>query len=156
MFVFWKIWHALFSWNTRFEIHPFALLPTITWNLSFSGRDKPLMGDENLVGRDSTWRLFSGRGNKQIFGYWGTTSHPPLGKTLLKVISNLYRFFKNSTNSRYKTQKTAVFNNGSLPKILKNMKKQINFKKLWPLFMDGVQLFQGYRATMRRQLTCHH
>ena len=28
MFVFWKIWRPLFSWNTRFEIHPFALLPT--------------------------------------------------------------------------------------------------------------------------------
>ena len=24
MFVFRKIWRALFSWNTRFEIHPFA------------------------------------------------------------------------------------------------------------------------------------
>ena len=23
-------------------------------------------------------------------------------------------------------------------------------KTLWPLFMDGVQLHQGYRATMRR------
>ena len=30
MFVFRKIWRALFSWNTRFEICPFALLPT-TW-----------------------------------------------------------------------------------------------------------------------------
>ena len=29
MFVFRKIGRALFSWNTRFEIHPFALLPTI-------------------------------------------------------------------------------------------------------------------------------
>ena len=28
-FVFRKIWCALFSWNTRFEIRPFALLPTI-------------------------------------------------------------------------------------------------------------------------------
>ena len=28
MFVFRKIWRTLFSWNTRFEIHPFALLPT--------------------------------------------------------------------------------------------------------------------------------
>ena len=26
-FVFWKIWRALFPWNTRFEIRPFALLP---------------------------------------------------------------------------------------------------------------------------------
>ena len=26
---FRKIWHALFSWNTRLEIYPFALLPTI-------------------------------------------------------------------------------------------------------------------------------
>ena len=28
MFVFRKIWRALCSWNTRFEIRPFALLPT--------------------------------------------------------------------------------------------------------------------------------
>ena len=27
MFVIRKIWRALFSWNTRFEIHPSALLP---------------------------------------------------------------------------------------------------------------------------------
>ena len=27
MFVFLKIWRALFSWNTRFEIRSFALLP---------------------------------------------------------------------------------------------------------------------------------
>ena len=27
-FVFRKIWPALFSWNTHFEIRPFALLPT--------------------------------------------------------------------------------------------------------------------------------
>ena len=28
---FRKIWRALFSWNTRFEIRPFALLPTYYW-----------------------------------------------------------------------------------------------------------------------------
>ena len=28
MFVFQKIWRALFSCNTQFEIRPFALLPT--------------------------------------------------------------------------------------------------------------------------------
>ena len=30
MFAFWKIWRALFSSNTRFEIRPFALSPTIS------------------------------------------------------------------------------------------------------------------------------
>ena len=30
MFVFWKIWSALFSLNTRFQICPFALLTTKT------------------------------------------------------------------------------------------------------------------------------
>ena len=29
MFVFRKIWRALFSWSTRFEIDPFAFLPVI-------------------------------------------------------------------------------------------------------------------------------
>ena len=28
MFVFRKVWRALFSWNTHFGIRPFALLPT--------------------------------------------------------------------------------------------------------------------------------
>ena len=28
MFAFWKIWRALFSWNTRFEIRPFVSLST--------------------------------------------------------------------------------------------------------------------------------
>ena len=28
MFVFWEIWRALFSWNPRFEINPFAILTT--------------------------------------------------------------------------------------------------------------------------------
>ena len=29
MFIFRKNWRDLFSWNTRVEIRPFALLPTI-------------------------------------------------------------------------------------------------------------------------------
>ena len=28
MFVFRKTWHALFSWNNRFDIHPFTFLLT--------------------------------------------------------------------------------------------------------------------------------
>ena len=32
MLIFWKIWHALFSGNTRFEIRPFALLPAISFH----------------------------------------------------------------------------------------------------------------------------
>ena len=35
MFVFRKIWGALFSWNTRFEIRSFALLPTNWQNKDF-------------------------------------------------------------------------------------------------------------------------
>ena len=27
---------------------------------------------------------------------------------------------------------------------------------LWPLFMDGIQLRQGYRATVRRDFTLYH
>ena len=29
-------------------------------------------------------------------------------------------------------------------------------RTLCPLFMDGVQLFQGYRATTKRQVTLYH
>ena len=38
MFVFRKIWCTLFSWNTRFEICPFALLPTKYWKDIFDKR----------------------------------------------------------------------------------------------------------------------
>ena len=38
MFVFRKIWRALFSWNTRSEIRPFALLPTIYGFLKYLSR----------------------------------------------------------------------------------------------------------------------
>ena len=34
MFIFRKIWHALISWNTHFEICPFALLPTLYVNFN--------------------------------------------------------------------------------------------------------------------------
>ena len=40
-----------------------------------------------------------------------------------------------------------------------NNKKIILYQKLkilWPLFMDGVQMYQGCRATTRRQFNfCH-
>ena len=36
MFVFWKIRHALFSWNTRLKILLFALLPTVSFKLKLS------------------------------------------------------------------------------------------------------------------------
>ena len=38
MFVFRKIWRALFSCNTRFEIRPFALLPKKCQNFHTIGR----------------------------------------------------------------------------------------------------------------------
>ena len=37
---FWKIRRALFSWNTRFEICPFALLPTISSNANILNATK--------------------------------------------------------------------------------------------------------------------
>ena len=38
MFVFRKIWHALYSCNTRFEIRPFALLPGVCDKLVLVGQ----------------------------------------------------------------------------------------------------------------------
>ena len=35
------IWSALFSWSTRFEIHPFALLPTICYVYSLEAYSEP-------------------------------------------------------------------------------------------------------------------
>ena len=45
MFVFRKIWRALFLWDTRFEIHPFVLFPT---NFGFENREvtKATKGDK--------------------------------------------------------------------------------------------------------------
>ena len=40
-----------------------------------------------------------------------------------------------------------------------NCKTKLQHKKtltLWPLFMDGIQLSQGYRATTRRQFPFYH
>ena len=44
MFVIRKIWRALLSWNTRLEIQPFALLPTI-----LLGRDLKIMQNYWLI-----------------------------------------------------------------------------------------------------------
>ena len=38
-------------------------------------------------------------------------------------------------------------------KISYALQKSLKKKFLWYLFMDGVQLYQGYRATTRRQFT---
>ena len=38
MFVFWKIGRVLFSWNARFKIRPFTLLPT-NYTGSFTGME---------------------------------------------------------------------------------------------------------------------
>ena len=47
-----------------------------------------------------------------------------------------------------------------MPLLPVKSKKEIilyeKLKTLWPLFMDGVQLSQGYRATKRRQFTFYH
>ena len=52
MFVFRKIWRALFSCNTRFEIRPFAILPTIWFNVNSihvnSIHFKPMKTAKNL------------------------------------------------------------------------------------------------------------
>ena len=59
MFVFVKIWHALFSWNTRFEIRAFALLPTefANKNLNFD-RLLSLIWSNNWVPDNCTLNLF--------------------------------------------------------------------------------------------------
>ena len=47
MFVFWKNWRALFSFNTRVEIRPFALLPKNLSNHSDSDLTSPIGKDGN-------------------------------------------------------------------------------------------------------------
>ena len=36
------------------------------------------------------------------------------------------------------------------------IEREYFLRTLCPLFMDGVQLFQGYRATTKRQVTLYH
>ena len=65
MFVFWKIWCALFSWNTHFEIRFFALSPTISQiKLSFINLlNKSYFGVKNFFEKlletyDRLWNNF--------------------------------------------------------------------------------------------------
>ena len=69
MFVFRKIWRALFSWNTRFEIRPFALLPEkYLWNrllllLIFESSRQSCSVQKGVfkhfTGKPLYWRLFN-------------------------------------------------------------------------------------------------
>ena len=43
-----------------------------------------------------------------------------------------------------------------LPAVILGKLYKKNKKTLWSFFMDGVQLSQGNRATMRRQFTFYH
>ena len=41
-------------------------------------------------------------------------------------------------------------------RIEREREREYFLRTLCPLFMDGVQLFQGYRATTKRQVTLYH
>ena len=58
MFVFQKIWRALLSWNTCFEILPFALLTTKCWFFNASGNSKDYI---------KTAKAFTKHSNKSRF-----------------------------------------------------------------------------------------
>ena len=104
-----------------------------------------MVGDENLVRRDYTWRIFCERKNQQIFSYWGTPFHPPLWKTLLKIINNPYKFLKTLLTADIRLTGRQFLITETYPKLSKTLgKDKGNFKTLWPLIMDGVELPQGY------------
>ena len=46
-----------------------------------------------------------------------------------------------------------LLNTPLLPVIKKQIILYEKYKTLWPLFMNGVQISQGYRATARKQFT---
>ena len=85
MFVFRKIWRALFSWNVRFEIRPFALLPT--------NHQKPVIKNQTVSGFHQIQErrmlvyynfLLCEWINALTCKYWGF----PVGKNLFKDDSN--------------------------------------------------------------------
>ena len=49
-----------------------------------------------------------------------------------------------------------VLNTPLLPAKVKETNDLKKLKTLWPLFMNGVQLSQDYRAITRRQFTFYH
>ena len=48
----------------------------------------------------------------------------------------------------------SVIEPSGIRKCFQNLK--LKRKTLWPLFVDGVQLSQGYRANTKRQFTYYH
>ena len=83
------------------------------------------------------------------------------------INSNYYDIDQLQTLKEF-TDKSSVslfdWNNCSLSKNIDNFEHLIQstktdsktLKTLWPLFIDGVQLCQGYRATSMRQFTFYH
>ena len=59
MFVFRKIWRALLSWNTRFEIRPFALLPAISERrlLTTANKTGECVGQAGQVSYCLSWSM---------------------------------------------------------------------------------------------------
>ena len=60
---FRKIWRALFSWNTRFEIRPFALLPTHCEKVGRSRSSNvkstgSILKSQFAISRKMFWKLF--------------------------------------------------------------------------------------------------
>ena len=61
---FRKIWHVSIPWNTRFEIRPFALLPTylpMDWNML----EKYIYGPARNLWRTCLWKLLTTKEHPQ-------------------------------------------------------------------------------------------
>ena len=69
----------------------------------------------------------------------------------------LYRLFENKGKNVYSNTITILPKNKDLPIKQRYINIAQDHKSmaptLWPLFMDGAQLIQGYKATTRKQFT---
>ena len=88
MFVFRKIWLALFSWNTGFEIRPFALLLTIWQWVSLSHQTKTWeMQNDVMLKMGSLTRGISLEKVDQVIGLKSLQSrHGPIKESCIKNI----------------------------------------------------------------------
>ena len=99
MFVFRKIWRALFSWTTGFEIRPFALLPT-KYQWIFHSSSRPSLQNHSIF-----WKIRNSCGD--IFFYlssllWTFTIHGTArkGEVIFSVLLYHFHLLQNHSDIR--------------------------------------------------------
>ena len=104
---------------------------------------------KKILGRMPNWKSLS---PNLVQGFWLKNFSSLHGRVRSQLNECLDSGFVSSWLTKGKTallQKDKT--RGNIPSNYRPIKKT-----LWPLFMDGVQLSQGYKATKRKQFTFYH